>query len=559
MSCLKRVISNPTFRPHALSKVLTASHLYVKGHRSYHGQDHEGRNNFTNWRRNSSIFASTGLSLVSLWLIHRQNVRADSTHKDILESFGNEVKGLPSFKMEEISKHDSKEKRIWVTFKSGVYDVTDFVDAHPGGDKIMMAAGASVDVFWELYAVHKSKTVLSLLESYRIGNLAEEDRESSPSTFDHWSQEPARHHLLTPRSQRPFNAEPPPELLVENHLTPNQLFFVRNHLPVPLVDEKDYRLEIQGIGLKKPVSLTLKDLKTKFPTKTVTTTIQCAGNRRSEMNKVKEVKGLFWSHAALSTASWTGVRLKDVLKYCKADMTRESLKHIQFEGLDADPVQGTCYGASIPVERYLSYEDDIILAFEMNEQPIPRDHGFPVRIIIPGVVGARQVKWLSKVILSEDESKSHWQQKDYKGFNSSTDASNADWDKALAIQDFPVQSAICQPQDGEKVKRDCEGFITVKGYALTGGGRAITRVDVSTDDGKTWTEATLKVDRNNLNRKYDWSLWEARLPVSKKSVTVICKAIDSSYSSQPEKFDSIWNFRGVLSNAWHAININITD
>jgi sulfite oxidase len=507
------------------------------------------------------IATSAGLSLLYWWLFQPENVRAESEEDDIFESFGNEVKGLPSYKMEEVSKHDSKEKRIWVTFKSGVYDVTDFVDSHPGGDKIMMAAGASVDVFWELYAIHKNKNVLAILESYRIGNLDEKDRETTHSTVDHWSQEPVRHRLLTPRSKKPFNAEPPPSLLADSHLTPNPLFFVRNHLPVPVVEEKDYRLEIQGIGLKKSVSISLEELKTKFPTKTVTTTIQCAGNRRSEMNKVKEVKGLFWSHAAISTASWKGALLKDVLKYYKIDLNQESLKHIQFEGMDLDPVQGTCYGASIPIEKYLLIENDIILAFEMNGQPIPRDHGFPVRVIIPGVVGARQVKWLSKIILSNEESKSHWQQKDYKGFNSSIDASNADWDAALAIQDYPVQSAFCQPEEGDNIKKDKEGFITVKGYAWSGGGRAITRVDISSDDGKTWIEATLKpgVDRDNLNRKYDWTLWEARLPVTKKSMTLICKATDSSYSTQPEKFDFIWNFRGVLSNAWHRINITVTD
>lgn len=501
--------------------------------------------------------AGTGLTFISWYFI--PGVTADSSQKeDILTGYGNPVKGLPSIKMEEVSKHDCKERKIWVTFKSGVYDVTSFIESHPGGDKILMAAGASVDPFWELYAVHKSKTVLDLLESYRIGNLAEEDRETSSPGVDHWSNEPKRHRLLAVRSDKPFNAEPPPELLVENHVTPNELFFVRNHLPVPVVDEQKYRLEISGIGVKKPVSLSLKDLKTKFPTTTVTTTIQCAGNRRSEMNRVKEVKGLFWGNAAISTASWTGVRLLDVLKYYKCDIKDPLIKHVQFDGLDTDPVQGTSYGASIPVDRALNPDNDIILAFEMNGKVIPRDHGFPVRVIIPGVVGARQVKWLHKITMSSEESDSHWQQRDYKGFNPSTDASNADWKKAKAIQDYPVQAAICLPGEGETVSKDAEGMISVKGYAWSGGGRAIARVDVSGDGGKTWVSAKLKPEvDDNLNKKWDWTLWEAKVAVEGNTTQLVCKATDSSYNTQPEGFEGIWNFRGVLSHAWNRVNVKI--
>lgn len=490
---------------------------------------------------------------------------ADIKTDDILYSYGREVDGKPFYSADEVSSHSRKEDRIWVTFRSGVYDVTDFVDSHPGGDKILMAAGASVDPFWELYSVHLNPNVLSLLEEHRIGNLRPEDRIEPSQSNDHWANEPKRHASLAVRSQRPFNAEPPPSILADHFITPNSLFFVRNHLPVPVIDENEYRLQISGIGIPKAVSLSLEDLKTKFPAHTITSTIQCSGNRRSEMNLVKEVKGLFWGKAAISNASWTGVRLTDLLKACQADLTDQRIRHVEFEGLDADPVQGSAYAASVPAERVLDPAADVLIAYSMNGQPIPRDHGFPVRVIVPGIVGARQVKWLGRIILTNEECQSHWQQADYKGFHPSTNAATADYSKAQAIQDYPIQSAICYPDEGQVLIPE-DGFITVKGYAWSGGGRSIIRVDVSMDGGRTWSEAELTPsDRRSLYKSWDWTLWQIKLPVShvmkqnekKAKMELVCKAVDSSYSTQPESFEGIWNFRGVLSNAWSRVNVTI--
>lgn len=117
------------------------------------------------------------------------------------------------------------EKGVWVTFRQGVYDVTKFVSEHPGGDQILLAAGSSVEPFWLLYAVHKNPHVLEILESMRIGNLSLEDsKEAIKDMSDPYSNDPIRHSVLKPATVKPFNAEPPPELLVQSFLTPKYDF-----------------------------------------------------------------------------------------------------------------------------------------------------------------------------------------------------------------------------------------------------------------------------------------------------------------------------------------------
>lgn len=131
--------------------------------------------------------------------------------------------------------------------------------------------------------------------------------------------------------------------------------------------------------------------------------------------QIKPVKGLNWGSAAIGTAKWTGVRLRDVLKAYGIDESNlGNIKHVHFEGLDTD-VANVPYAASIPIHKALDPRGDVILAYEMNEEPISRDHGYPLRVIVPGIVGARNVKWLNRIVVSDKESNGHWQQNDYKG------------------------------------------------------------------------------------------------------------------------------------------------
>lgn len=466
----------------------------------------------------------------------------------------------PVYSTEEVSQHNSHEKGIWVTYKGNVYDITDFVANHPGGsEKIILAAGGALEPFWALYAMHNNEHVLELLAEYRIGSLSKDESSiEAVDIKDPYITDPPRHPALKVNTKKPFNAEPPLQLLSDNLITPNEIFFIRNHLPVPDIDETKYELEITGEGIK-PVMLCLEDLKTKFPKRRVTATMQCAGNRRSEMNRIKLVKGLNWGAAAISTAEWTGVLLKDLLRYAgvdEASVQKNGVQHIQFEGADHD-ITGSTYGASIPVDSALSSERDVLVAYEMNGVPIPRDHGFPVRLVAPGVVGARNVKWLKKIVSSKEESSSHWQQNDYKGFSPTVDWDTVDFKSAPAIQELPVTSAICEPAEGAVVSAN-DGEISLKGYAWSGGGKGVVRVDVSLDGGKTWHVANLDGE-DKLHRAWAWKLWNATLPLpeGKDALQICVKAVDSSYNSQPDSVAPIWNLRGVLSNAWHRVNITV--
>ena len=302
-------------------------------------------------------------------------------------------------------------------------------------------------------------------------------------------------------------------------LTPNELFYVRNHLPVPLVKgaaspdaspgdldlsetvNDDWKIQVQGLDPEKPpLELTVRDLKTRFEKVVVPATLQCSGNRRNELSReVKPVKGLEWDSGAISTAAWGGARLSDVLKAAGVASQEEALsrgrKHVCFDGGDIDggslnskeaspsasasaPPPPPGYGASIPSRRALDRNADVILAYEMNGRPLPRDHGAPVRAVVPGVTAARSVKWLTRIALSESEHESHFQRKDYRTFAPGTDWDTVDWDASPSIVETNVTSAILEPADGATLadgpylRAEGSDSLTVKGWAFSVGGAA---------------------------------------------------------------------------------------
>jgi len=423
-----------------------------------------------------------------------------------------ERKDLPIIPLEEVEQH-CDEDSMWFIFRGAVYDLTSFKNGHPGGTpRLLMAAGQDLEPYWEVYRQHFRGHIVEWMEKHRIGNLSQEDRlqvEKNRIQFgDVYETDPIRDPNLLGCQEKPWCGEPRIDLLTEDFITPNELFYVRNHLNVPDIDPDEYVLVVKGKGIKKH-KFSLHDLKTKFKKHEVVTTLQCAGNRREDLHD--DTRKIFiaphWVIGAISTAKWGGVKMCDVLKHCGLDVDGIALgkvesgniKHIKFEGYDTDET-GFCYGGSAPIDKAIDPLGEAIFAYEMNDEPLPRDHGFPVRGIIPGNAGCRQVKWLHKVILSNKESDKPWQQKSYRGFAPDIDFENdlSRWDKtklrldqAPIVQEMPVTSFVCNPPQNSLIGMKGATEITIKGIAWSGGGRKIERVDVSIDGGKNFTAAEL--------------------------------------------------------------------
>lgn len=469
----------------------------------------------------------------------------------------------------EVKKHDRNSDRPWVTHGQRVYDITDWVLGHPGGEIILRAAGGPVEPFWNIFTIHKEKTVYDILEQFVIGQVDPQDLVDGQipmgEVTDPFQSDPARDPKLHKLTERPCNAETPSESLAE-FLTPNDLFYVRNHMWVPSTEASEHKLTIElPDGEEKTYTMT--DLREKFKHHKVTATLQCSGNRRKDMSvNAKKTNGLQWTAGAISNAQWEGVKLRDVLKDAGLDISDppENAQHAQFVGVEA-------YGSSIPLHKAVDARGDVLLAFGMNGEELPRDHGFPLRVIVPGIVAARSVKWLQKVIISDEESQSQWQRRDYKSFGPN-EGPNPDWSKAVSIQEMPVTSATTGfkilPSAAPSTAQDNNANDTppapgmekvyAEGYAYSGGGREIARVDISLDSGKTWDQAELINDKFQGAKAWCWKRWRyTGMHNAGDQGMILVKAIDTSYNSQPESYAHIYNARGNLTTAWHRVPLRI--
>ncbi|KIX93047.1 uncharacterized protein Z520_11320 [Fonsecaea multimorphosa CBS 102226] len=465
-------------------------------------------------------------------------------------------------RLDEVKQHGRNSERKWVMKGTRVFDITDWIAAHPGGPVILHAVGSSIDPYWNIFTIHQKQDVYDVLEEYFIGDIDPRDlvdgKVAELDVEDPFVNDPTRNPRLLQHTQKPCNAEAPTDSL-ESYITPNDTFYVRNHLWVPELDERTHTLTVELLdGTEK--EYTLGDLKSKFVPFTITATLQCSGNRRKHMTAgARPALGLQWDVGAISNAQWTGVRLRDILRdvgFPVDDCESEEAKHVQFVAAEA-------YGASIPIEKALDPRGDVMLAYEMNGKPLPPDHGYPLRVLVPGNTAARSVKWIEKIVLAEEESHSQWQRRDYKCFGPNQTAKDVDWSSAPAIQETPVQSAITSitdvsgssPHGRKSLQRYGldEDAVQVKGYAFSGGGREIVRVDISADGGKTWQQALLLPDESKGHKSWSWKQWEFVVPKRLAGKQFAVKAVDETYNSQPESYEAQFNFRGNLTTAWHKV------
>ena len=350
---------------------------------------------------------------------------------------------------------------------------------------------------------------------------------------------------LLVHSKSPFNAETTAKQLA-SFITPRTAFYIRSHGDIPTPDAATYRLIIDG-NVARPLELSLQQLRGDFAQHDVTVTLQCAGNRRADLDEIKPVTGDLWRIGAIGNAIWRGVRLGDVLAAAGA-ATGEHL-HVAFAALDAVTVEEEHFhfGVSIPMTKARSPE--VLLALQMNGAALPAAHGFPLRVIVPGYAGVRSPKWLARVTVQSQPSDNHMQQRDYKLLPPHITKETVDWAAGITIDEMPLNSAITSPEPGAKLRA---GANRITGYA-TVSGRAVARVELSADDGESWTQATLADEAS----PWSWWLWHADLNLPLGEYDLLVRAWDSAGQTQPSAHKQTWNFKGYLSAAWHRVAVTV--
>jgi sulfite oxidase len=330
----------------------------------------------------------------------------------------------------------------------------------------------------------------------------------------------------------------------------------RNHGPIPHLDLSTHKVAVTGL-VTKELSLSIEDLRA-LPQHSVICALQCAGNRRHTMRtKLKEVSGIDWFDGAVMNCKWTGPLLCDVLSAAGLSVQDDKWEnaHVAFACYQTACQDDDFYGASIPLSRAMNRKSSIMLALEMNDKPLPANHGAPVRVVTPGIAGARSVKWLDSITVQMQESHSYYQQHDYKILPPQADTKeHAEewWGKCNSIQDMPVNSVVGVPASESTVHVDQDGMVEVKGYALPSGADGpIVKVDVSTNGGETWAPAEIvKYEQEEgVELKWAWCLWTAKVKLEKgKERAIHSRATDASGNTQPKC--TAWNFRGVGYNGY---------
>ena len=349
-------------------------------------------------------------------------------------------------------------------------------------------------------------------------------------------------------TQIPPNAEPPVDMLVQSWITPTELFYIRSHAATPKLNAETFRLSVEGL-VDKPFSVTTAELRDRFKNYSTTATLTCAGNRREEHSLVKPVSGVPWQAGAIGNATWDGAKLADLLKLAGVQV---GAKHVWFEGVDqiehdADIIP---FGASIPLDVAMNdsrIEPQALVAYEMNGKPLLPDHGFPLRAVVPGVIGARSVKWLGKIIVSDRPSPNHYVATAYKLV---TDGTDDEWAATPPLHNFVMNSVLCQPARTARLK---VGQHVVSGYALPPGfaDHRVKKVELSTDGGASWTAAQF----TSPDQPLCWRLWNAQVTITADTREIIVRATDSQNNVQPRTV--AWNLKGYNFNAWHHTPVEI--
>ena len=342
--------------------------------------------------------------------------------------------------------------------------------------------------------------------------------------------------LVVHRAQ-PLNCETSIPALIGGVVMPNAHFYVRNHFDIPMIEEAGWTLTVGGL-VERELELSLRDLRS-MRSQTLFVTLECAGNGRSMLEPPAE--GEQWRLGAVSTAEWTGVPLAEVLD--RAGVRPEAREAV-FRGADG----GTVPERDEPIrfERSLGVDDarshDVLLAYAMNGEALPVQHGYPLRVIVPGWYAVASVKWLSEIELVDRRFDGYYQAEKYVY---EWEADHDSGPEPVTLQN--VRSLITEPSPGEEVGR---GEVAVRGVAWSGSA-PIARVDVSVGAGP-WQHAQLVGER----QRHSWQWWELITTLGEPGPTTIrSRATDLGGRTQPD--DPPWNRQGYGNNAIAEVEVQI--
>jgi DMSO/TMAO reductase YedYZ molybdopterin-dependent catalytic subunit len=336
----------------------------------------------------------------------------------------------------------------------------------------------------------------------------------------------------------PLNCETAIPALLGGVAMPNARFYVRNHFQIPSLDAASFRLTVGGL-VERSLSLSLRDLHN-MRSRTLFVTLECAGNGRTLFDP--PIPGEKWNLGAVSTAEWTGVPLAEVLDRAGV---RARASEVLFRGADGGSVEGRSapirFERSLPVDH--ARDGDVLLAYAMNGEPLPLEHGHPLRLVVPDWYAVASVKWLTEIELIDRAFDGHYQiDKYWYEFEEEGRVVR----EPVTLQ--RVRALVTEPAPGEEVR---SGEIGIRGVAWSGAA-PVARVEVSVGGG-SWQEARLVSER----MRHSWQSWELVTRLREPGETLVrARATDLAGRTQPERAQ--WNRLGYGNNGIHEIKVRVT-
>lgn len=370
---------------------------------------------------------------------------------------------------------------------------------------------------------------------------------STEQTGPQYLEFPGKDKGLVVLGEKPLVAETP-EHLLDDDTTPNDKFFIRNNglIPDPAADPDKWEITIDG-EVDTPLKLPLGDLKSRFTPVTQRMVLECGGNGRSFFSP--EARGNQWTNGGVGCADWTGVRLADVLKAAGVKSSAVFSGHYGADPhLSGDP-EKQALSRGVPITKLMN--ENNLIVWQMNGQPLPQIHGFPVRLLIPGWPGSVSSKWLTRIWVRDQVHDGQGMGKtSYRvAIKPMVPGAEPDMSNFKDLESMPVRSIITNPANGTKLPAGTRD-ITLRG-ASWAGDFPVKQVYVSTDYGASWHQAKLDPQKN----AYDWQRWTATLQLPSDGYFEIwSRATDTNGKMQPHTAGN-WNPQGYGANPMHRIAI----